>query len=528
MADTIDPSRIDHSRKATLDKDLDKLVHVEEAANVLARSLVGPGFGLLFLALTAVATAFWFSGEPGVVTIVAAAAIGAYMAMNIGANDVANNVGPAVGAKVLTMGGALVIAAIFEAAGALIAGGDVVDTISRGIVAPEAVPDAASFVRLMLAALLSSAIWVHLATWLGAPVSTTHSIVGGVLGSGAAAAGFAAVDWNVMAAIAASWIVSPVLGGIVAAVVLAFIKAAIIYQDDKLAAARRWVPLLIALMAGSFAAYLATKGLGRLVRLDGFSVAFLGAAVFVVAWGLSRGHVINVSKGLENRNQSLRKLFRLPLIISAALLSFAHGANDVANAVGPLAAIVATSTGGAIEAQVGIPLWVMLIGAVGISIGLLLFGPRLIRMVGEQITRLNPMRAFCVALSAALTVIVASWFGMPVSSTHIAVGAVFGVGFFREWYTANSKRRRAYLERKVNRDRATREALGPGRAPDSPKADEDERDLEADGLPLSREEVNRRRLVRRAHVTTIVAAWVTTVPASAALSAAVYLVLRAF
>jgi PiT family inorganic phosphate transporter len=521
MADTLE-----RARKDTLDKDLDKLVHVEEAANVVARGLVGPGLGLLFLALTAVATAFWFSGEPGVITIVAAAAVGAYMAMNIGANDVANNVGPAVGAKVLTMGGALAIAGVFEASGALIAGGDVVDTISRGIIAPEAVSDPSAFVQLMLAALLSSAIWVHLATWLGAPVSTTHSIVGGVLGSGVAAAGFAAVDWSVMGAIAASWVISPVLGGVIAAAFLAFIKAAIIYQDDKLAAARRWVPLLIAVMAGAFAAYLATKGLGRLVKLDGFSVIFLGAAAFVIAWGLSRSHVIQLSRGLENRNQSLRKLFALPLVISAALLSFAHGANDVANAVGPLAAIVATTTGGQVDAQVGIPLWVMLIGASGIVLGLLLFGPRLIRMVGEQITRLNPMRAFCVALSAALTVIVASWFGMPVSSTHIAVGAVFGVGFFREWYTANSKRRRAYLERKMNRDRARRAASGAV----STRASDDEQDAEAegDGVPLSREEVNRRRLVRRAHVTTIVAAWITTVPAAAALSAGIYGLLRAF
>ncbi|MBX3529773.1 MAG: inorganic phosphate transporter [Rhizobiaceae bacterium] len=515
---------LDRARKDTLDKDLDKLVHVEEAANVVARGLVGPGFGLLFLALTAVTTAYWFSGTPGAVTIVAAAAIGAYMAMNIGANDVANNVGPAVGAKALTMGGALVIAAIFEAAGALIAGGDVVGTISKGIIAPEAVADPQYFVQLMMAALLSSAIWVHLATWLGAPVSTTHAIVGGVLGSGVAAAGFASVDWSVMAAIAASWVVSPLLGGIIAAACLAFIKAAIIYQDDKLAAARRWVPLLIAVMAGAFAAYLATKGLRQLVDLDGFSVTFLGAAAFVVAWGLSRSHVIQISKGLENRNQSLRKLFSLPLIISAALLSFAHGANDVANAVGPLAAIVSTATGGHVDAQVGIPLWVMLIGAVGISIGLLLFGPRLIRMVGEQITRLNPMRAFCVALSAALTVIVASWFGLPVSSTHIAVGAVFGVGFFREWYTANSKRRRAYLERKASRDRAARAARGDVSAAIA----DDDADSEADGVPLSREEVNRRRLVRRAHVTTIVAAWVTTVPAAAGLSALIFVTLRAF
>ena len=512
------------ARKDTLDKDLDKLVHVEEAASFVARGLVAPGLALLFLALSAIVASFFVIGEPRAVIIVVATAIGGYMALNIGANDVTNNVGPAVGAKALTMGGALVIAAIFETAGALIAGGDVVETISKGIVAPEGIADPDVFVRLMMAALLSSALWVHLATRLGAPVSTTHAIVGGVVGSGIAAAGFGAVDWSTMGGIAASWVISPVLGGIIAAGFLAFIKSRIIYQDDKIAAARRWVPLLIAVMAGAFAAYLATKGLKRVISISAMQIAVLGVASFAIAWGISKIGVRQQSEGLENRNQSLRKLFHLPLICSAALLSFAHGANDVANAVGPLAAIVYTAGEASIATQVTIPLWVMLIGALGISIGLLLFGPKLIRLVGEQITKLNPMRAFCVALSAAITVIVASWLGLPVSSTHIAVGAVFGVGFFREWYTAHSPRRRAYLERKAERQRAFR-AAGP-----SIDDDEEEKvtgDLETDGPPISRDEIARRKLVRRAHVMTIAAAWVTTVPAAAVLSGVIFLVLEA-
>ncbi len=513
----------EQARKDTLDKDLDKFASVEEATSHVARGLAAPGFGLLFLALTALLTAIFVSGEPGAVAIVVAAAIGAYMALNIGANDVANNVGPAVGAKALTMFGALVIAAIFEAAGALIAGGDVVNTISRGIVSPEGMSDPAVFIRLMVAALISSALWINLATWIGAPVSTTHSVVGGVLGAGVAAAGFAAVNWPVVGAIAASWVVSPVMGGVVAALFLAFIKEAIIYQDDKIAAARRWVPVLIALMAGAFTVYLAMKGLSRLVKLDNSTILLLGAAAFLVVWVVSRAHVVRQSHGMENRNQSLRKLFNLPLIISAALLSFAHGANDVANAVGPVAAIVSTARSGSVAASVGVPLWVMLIGAIGIALGLLLFGPRLIRMVGQQITRLNPMRAFCVALSAALTVIIASWMGLPVSSTHIAVGAVFGVGFFREWYTAKSKRRRAYMERKIARQRAEREASGGAAL----QVMLDESELDGDSEPLSREEAIRRRLVRRIHVTTIVAAWVTTVPASALLAAGIFFVLTA-
>src|SRR5690606_12851516 len=176
--------------------------------------------------------------------------------------------------------------------------------------------------------------------------------------------------------------------------------------------------------------------------------------------------------------------------------------------VGPLAAIVFTAQSNAISGEVTIPLWVMIIGAFGISLGLMLFGPRLIRMVGEQITKLNPMRAFCVALSAAITVIIASALGLPISSTHTAVGAVFGVGFFREWYTANSKRRRAYLERKGIRLKAEREAAG---ILSDAYFNEDE--AEEGEKAVSREEIQRRKLVRRAHVRTIVAAWVTTVPA---------------
>ncbi|QDY99656.1 inorganic phosphate transporter [Nitratireductor mangrovi] len=508
------------ARKTTLDKDLAKLSQIEEATSFLARGLVAPGLALFFLALVAVAVAVFTAGDPGAIAIVAAAAIGAYMALNIGANDVANNVAPAVGSRALTMGGALIMAAFFETAGALIAGGDVVDTISKGIIDPDSVAAPGVFVSAMMAALLASAVWVNLATAIGAPVSTTHSVVGGVMGAGIASAGFAAVNWPVMSGIAASWVISPFLGGIIAALFLAFVKSRIIYQDDKIAAARRWVPLLIGIMAGAFAAYLATKGLKKIVHLPGMQIAAIGVGAFLLAWGVSHVHVARQSASMENRNQSLRKLFGLPLVISAALLSFAHGANDVANAVGPLAAIVQTATHGELAAVVAIPFWVMLIGAVGISLGLLLFGPKLVRMVGEQITKLNPMRAFCVALSAALTVIVASWFGLPVSSTHIAVGAVFGVGFFREWYTANSPRRRAYLERKAVRLRNERKQSNGEPAGTTADMDDDE---EEDALPsAAREEARRRKLVRRAHFSTIVAAWVVTVPSTALIAALIF------
>jgi len=493
--------------KKTLDKDLDKIVRIEEAAGYVSRGFARPGFAILFIAAAAVFAALYVTGEQNSALIVVAAMLGGYMALNIGANDVANNVGPAVGSKALSMVGALVIAAVFESAGALIAGGDVVGTISKGIIDPATVADSRVFIWAMMAALISSALWVNLATVLGAPVSTTHSVVGGVMGAGIAAAGFSAVNWPTMGAIAASWVISPVLGGLIGAAFLAFIKINIIYQDDKIAAARRWVPLLLAIMATAFAAYLAMKGLKKIVHLDGLTILTIGALAGVVTYFATRPMIRRQSEGMENRNQSVRKLFNIPLICSAALLSFAHGANDVANAVGPLAAVVHTAEAGEVLAKVSIPVWVMVIGAAGISFGLLLFGPKLIRMVGEQITKLNPMRAYCVALSAAVTVIIASWLGLPVSSTHIAVGAVFGVGFFREWYTSKSQRRRDYMDRKYQnrRPKDVKQTASANAAPP--------------------EEIRRRMLVRRAHFTTIVAAWVITVPAAALLSAVTFILL---
>ncbi|PSJ51414.1 inorganic phosphate transporter [Kumtagia ephedrae] len=498
-------------RKTTLDKDLARLGELGEATSFVSRRLVAPGLALLFMALAAFATSMVTGGEMRTLAIIAAAALAAYMALNIGANDVANNVGPAVGAKVLTMGGALAMAAVFEVAGALVAGGEVVETISSRIVPPASV-DGPTLALLMLAALLSAALWINVATWIGAPVSTTHSIVGAVVGAGVAAAGFASVDWSAIAAITASWITSPILGGVIAAAFLAFIKTAIIYREDKITAARLWVPLLIAVMAGAFAIYLTL--IGNVANLSGGTTALIGLGAFVLAWVAAHFYVRRLSEGMENRRQSLKRLFTVPLIISAALLSFAHGANDVANAVGPLAAIVRAvgDDGGAAGTT---PIWVMTIGALGISFGLLLFGPRLVRMVGQEITKLNPMRAFCIALSAALTVIVASWFGLPVSSTHIAVGAVFGVGFFREWYLANSVQRRRYLQR-----RAAERAAG---LPDLSGAQPEETPGKAKtGKRAAQTEITRRRLVRRAHVRTIVAAWVVTVPVSASLAAAIF------
>ncbi|KJZ19598.1 inorganic phosphate transporter [Loktanella sp. S4079] len=474
----------------TLDRDLDRIGSVEYATQYVSKPLVGLGVSLAFIIIAALASTLFLGGDSISYVVIAAAAFGAYMAVNIGANDVANNMGPAVGANALTMGGAIVIAALCESAGALLAGGDVVSTISKGIIDPESVASGEVFIWAMMAALISSALWVNLATWIGAPVSTTHSVVGGVMGAGIAAAGFAAVNWPTMGAIAASWVISPLLGGVIAAAFLAFIKSAIIYQDDKIAAARRWVPVLIGIMGGVFATYLAMKGLKKIIKVDLFTACLIGLVTGAIIYAISAPLVRRQSEGLENRNKSLKVLFKIPLILSAALLSFAHGANDVANAVGPLAAIVHAESVGSFAGKVDIPTWVMVIGAFGISFGLILFGPKLIRMVGSQITKLNPMRAYCVALSAAITVIIASWLGLPVSSTHIAVGGVFGVGFFREWHA----------ERRARKSSAKRPAA----------------------KRIAPEERRRRKLVRRSHFMTIIAAWIITVPAAALISATIF------
>jgi PiT family inorganic phosphate transporter len=474
---------------STLDKDLNRIGTFEYAAQHVARPMIGFGVSLAFIVIAALAATVFFQVETRSYVVIAAAAFGAYMALNIGANDVANNMGPAVGANALTMGGAIAIAAVFESAGALLAGGDVVSTISKGIIQPEAVADSTVFIWAMMAALISSALWVNLATWIGAPVSTTHSVVGGVMGAGVMAAGLSAVDWSTMGAIAASWVISPLLGGLIAAGFLWLIKERIVYQDDKIAAARKWVPILIGVMAGAFGAYLALKGLKRIIKIDIQMALLIGLGIGIVFWAISVPFIRRQSQGLENRNKSLKVLFGVPLVISAALLSFAHGANDVANAVGPLAAIVHAESAHEFAGKVAIPTWVMVIGAFGISFGLLLFGPKLIRMVGAQITKLNPMRAYCVALSAAITVIVASWLGLPVSSTHIAVGGVFGVGFFREWHQERRAKTRSQSLAKP---------------------------------ALAASERRRRKLVRRSHFLTVIAAWVITVPAAALLSAIVF------
>lgn len=494
--------------KSVLDKDLKKVGRLEEATYALSRSIAAPGLALLFL----IAVFLFMSGlapvGPLSVFVIAGGVIAGYMALNIGANDVANNMGPAVGSRALPLGAALLIAAICEASGAILAGGDVVDTISKGIIEPQATMEVRNFVMLMMAALLAAAVWTHLATLISAPVSTTHAIVGGVIGAGVAAAGAASINWPMMGAIAASWVISPVMGGVIAAALLAFVKWRVLFREDRISAARQWVPVMIGLMVGIFGMYFVIKGLSNVWQPARSVVWLIGLAGFVIATFATRPWVARRATKIDNKRKHVAELFTLPLIFAAALLSFAHGANDVANAVGPLAAIVAAAeTGDAFTGNVALPLWVLLIGAIGISLGLALFGPRLIRTVGEKITKMDAPRAYCVALSAAITVLIASALGLPVSSTHIAIGGIFGVGFLREQL--------------VNLRIGANKASTP-----KPKASQPE-SLSSTPEEAIRKQASRekRRLVRRRHVLGIATAWVVTVPAAGGIGAGLYLLM---
>lgn len=494
--------------KSVLDKDLKKVVQIETATYARSRSWATPGLLVVFLIGAVALASLSAKGGPLGSFVYIAAIVAAYMALNIGANDVANNMGPAVGSRALTMVSALAIAAICEIAGAMLAGGDVVNTISKSLLHPAEAFDTVQFIYVMTAALLSAALWIHLATFLGAPVSTTHAIVGGVVGAGIAASGVNAVEWSKIGEITASWIISPIMGGIIAAALLGFIKWKIIYRDDRVAAARVWVPVLVALMSGVFAIYLVTKGLKHLWHPSTAAVLAIGAATFVAGLYAARPWVERRARGMENRRKHIATLFTLPLIFAAGLLSFAHGANDVANAVGPLAAIVAAAQTGLADAgTVELPAWVMAIGAVGIALGLSLFGPALIRTVGQKITRMDTIRAYCVALSAAITVLVASTLGLPVSSTHIAIGAVFGVGYLREFITNTGVPNPAVRPRQL--------FLEPKRLNETPEQ-----------ALVNYQKREKRKLVRRQHVLGIVAAWVVTVPAAAVLAAGLYELMR--
>lgn len=513
---------------------------VERAAGTSRMEVGRIGTAVLFVVAVMMFTGASFADVEHVYLLVAAAVIGAYMAMNIGANDVANNVGPAVGSFAMTLTTAIIIAATFEAAGAIIAGGDVVSTVKSGIIDPADIDEPLVFVWVMMGALLGAAIWLNVATWLGAPVSTTHSIVGGVMGAGIASSGWAAVNWPAMGAIASSWVISPVAGGLIAAGLLYVLERSVLWKSDPIQAAMRYVPVMLALMAWTFTTYLFLKGVQNVLTTPAWLAMLVGLVAGVITHAVTRRQIARKAPDLTPDREGVNQLFTIPLIFAAALLSFAHGANDVANAVGPLAGIVDVLVDGQVDAEgvdVGIPLWVLVIGALGISVGLALFGPRLIRTVGSEITELDRSRAFCIALSAGLTVIVASQLGMPISSTHVALGGIFGVGFLREFL---QQRMGKVVEQVINDHRGDEHFAEVERmmlqfqnaSPEAKRTMLDqlgEMGKEAVITAAERRQLKKalkRQLVKRSHLLKIVWAWIITVPTSAALAALFFFALR--
>jgi PiT family inorganic phosphate transporter len=363
---------------------------------------------------------------------------GLYMTWGIGANDVANAMGTSVGSGAITVKQAIVIAAIFEFAGAFIAGGNVTKTIRKGIIDPSSIVDNPEILVFgMLAALLAAAIWLMIASARGWPVSTTHSIVGAVIGFAVAGIGIDAVEWGKVSMIAASWVVSPLLGGTIAFLLMMSIRRLILNTENPFQSARRWGPAYVFLVGFIISLVTLFKGLKHLkIELSvgmSFTVAFIfGLILAAIGWYLINKVKVDETADRDFHFASVEKVFTPMMIFTACAMAFAHGSNDVANGIGPLAAVVSiVQSGGEVAQKSELPLWILVLGGTGIVVGLSTMGYRVMKTIGSGITQLTPSRGYCATLAAAATVVLASRTGLPVSTTHIAVGAVIGVGLAR-------------------------------------------------------------------------------------------------
>ncbi len=363
---------------------------------------------------------------------------GLYMAWAIGANDVANAMGTSVGSGALTLKRAIIVAAVFEFSGALLAGASVSKTIRKGIIDPagfESAPELLVFG--MIGSLLAAAIWLNVASKLGWPVSTTHSIVGAIVGFACVALGVDAVNWSKVGAIVASWVTSPLMSGSVAFVLFFALQRLIFRSSDPLAATRRWAPTMV--FGTTFVIALVTlfKGLKHL-KLDFGMGASLGIAVAVAVVGAILGHILIRRLKMDpdevtepGQHTPVERVFAILQIYTACAVAFAHGSNDVANAIGPMAAVVATIRSGAVAASSSVPIWMLLLGGIGIVIGLGTYGYKVMETIGTKITELKPSRGYVAEFAAAVTIVLASQLGLPISTTHTLIGAVLGVSLAR-------------------------------------------------------------------------------------------------
>ena len=377
--------------------------------------------------------------DQATVYITLAALFGVFMAWGIGANDVANAMATSVGSKALTIKQAIFVAAIFEFLGAVLAGGEVTDTVRKGIV-DTSLPGFTSelLVYGMLAALLAAGTWLFIASRNGWPVSTTHSIVGAIVGFAAFGVGMDAVHWGKVGEIVMSWVASPLTAGFIAYLIYQSVQRLILSQEDPLSKAKRYVPVYIFLAAFTITLVTILKGLkhvdtGLELSLGESYMLALGIAVVIALVGAFFIQRIEADPKAEKKEHfiTVERVFGILMIVTACGMAFAHGSNDVANAIGPLAAVISVAQNGAIGAKAAVPIWVLILGGAGIVIGLATYGRHVIATVGKKITHLTPSRGFAAELAAATTIVIASGTGMPVSTTHTLVGAVLGVGLAR-------------------------------------------------------------------------------------------------
>jgi PiT family inorganic phosphate transporter len=375
--------------------------------------------------------------EAEIVYIVLAAVFGIFMAWGIGANDVANAMATSVGSKALTIKQAILVAAVFEFLGAVLAGGEVTSTIRKGIVDAELLSGTPELLIYgMLASLLAAGTWLLIASRKGWPVSTTHSIVGAIVGFAAVGIGIDAVQWGQVGTIVMSWVVSPLTAGFIAFLIYMSVQRLILSQDDPLEKAKRYVPVYIFFAAFTITLVTILKGLSHVgleISLTNSYLLAITIAVAIALVGMVAINRIEPDPKAEKKQHfyTVERVFAILMVVTACSMAFAHGSNDVANAIGPLAAVISVAQTGIVGAKSALPIWVLLIGGIGIVIGLATFGVHVIATVGKKITQLTPSRGFAAELAAATTIVIASGTGIPISTTHTLVGAVLGVGLAR-------------------------------------------------------------------------------------------------
>ena len=375
--------------------------------------------------------------EAELIYIGLAALFGIFMAWGIGANDVANAMATSVGSKALTIRQAILVAAVFEFLGAVLAGGAVTSTIRKGIVDSSLLEGSPELLIYgMLSALLAAGTWLLVASRKGWPVSTTHSIVGAIVGFAAVGIGVEAVKWGQVGTIVMSWIVSPLTAGFIAFLIYQSVLRLVLQHENPLEKAKRWVPVYIFFAAFTITLVTILKGLSH-VGLDiGTRDSYLLASAIAVAIAIVGAYFIRRIEAdpeaeKDQHFYTVERVFGILMVITACAMAFAHGSNDVANAIGPLAAVVSVAQTGVIASQSALPVWVLLVGGAGIVVGLATFGRHVIATVGKKITHLTPSRGFAAELAAATTIVIASGTGIPISTTHTLVGAVLGVGLAR-------------------------------------------------------------------------------------------------